>query len=180
MERCEIIKTAVELARKQGWPKTTVRAIAKEIGYSTIKIYSDFGNKDGLFRAIQKSGFGLLREAYDEVVSSEKSTAEQLIALSLAHYDFAMEYKPIYELMFQMAGTNCEAGSDNPQFKSSQPIRDVIFELCGKVDRTLFFNWWVIAHGFIVSVAYGHQVAESEAKEMLTQMVRNFIKGITT
>ncbi|MEL7534745.1 MAG: TetR/AcrR family transcriptional regulator [Bacteroidota bacterium] len=180
MERCEIIKAAVDLARKQGWSKTTVRAIAKEIGYSTIKIYSDFGNKDGLFKAIQKEGFLALRKTYDEAESAGQNPSERLISLSLAHYEFAMEHKPVYQLMFQMGGTNCDSKEEDQQFKSSQPIRDAIFELCGKVDRTLFFNWWVIAHGFIVTVAYDHQIPKQEAKEMLSQMVQNFIKAISS
>ncbi|MEM6343423.1 MAG: TetR/AcrR family transcriptional regulator [Bacteroidota bacterium] len=179
MERCEIIKAAVDLARKQGWPKTTVRAIAKEIGYSTIKIYSDFGNKNGLFKAIQKEGFLALRMAYDASEEEVQEPANRLVALSLAHYEFAMEHKPVYQLMFQMAGTNCDLEEEGQKFKSSQPIRDAIFELCGKVDRTLFFNWWVIAHGFIVTVAYDHQIPTEEAKPMLKQMVQNFIKAIS-
>lgn len=178
MEKQEIIKTAVDIARQKGWEKTSLREISKQIGYSTIKIYSEFDGKDGLYQAIQEKGFKLLKDAYLKSIADIENPEEILIQLSKAHYHFAHDHEKYYELMFKMSGTNCDVKDKNIMFNASQPIRDAIFNICGKVDRTLFFNWWVIAHGFVVIVSNEQKISKTEAEEMLTAMIENFIKAI--
>lgn len=178
MEKQEIINTAVDIARQKGWEKTSVREISKQIGYSTIKIYSEFQGKEGLYQAIQEKGFKMLKEAYLKAIANVEDAEEQLILLSKAHNQFAHDYSKYYELMFKMSGTNCDVKDKNIMFNASQPIRDAIFNICGKVDRTLFFNWWVIAHGFVVVVGNEKKIPKPEAEEMLASMIENFIKAV--
>jgi AcrR family transcriptional regulator len=178
MEKQEILEAALFIAHQKGWEKTSVREISKHIGYSTIKIYSEFDGKDGLYNAIQDSGFHLLKESYLQAIAGIDNAETQLIQLSKAHFRFALEHEKYYELMFKMGGTNCEVKDRNILFNASQPVRDAIFNICGKVDRILFFNWWVIAHGFIVIVGSQHKMPPEEAEKMLTAMVENFIKAI--
>ncbi len=178
MDKREIIKASLKLADDVGWKNTSVRNIAKAIGYSTIKIYSEFQGKDGLYHAIQEEGFKMLKEAYVRTIKNIENGEDQLIRLSLAHYRFAIEQQKYYELMFKMGGTNCEVHNKNIMFEASQPIRDAIFKICGKVDQTLFFNWYVIAHGFIVIVGNEPKFSRQQAETMLRQMIDNFIKAI--
>ena len=179
MEKQEIIRAALDIAEQEGWENTSVRAIARKIGHSTIKIYSDFGNKEGLLQAVQQQGFLLIKEWYQKALQQEKNPEKQLISLTKAHYAFAIEQQKYYELMFQMNGTNCPASDENIMFKTSQPIRDLIFQICGRIDKTLFFNWWVIAHGFVVVVGQDTRIAYEEAQTMLSAIIQNFIKSIT-
>jgi len=178
MEKQEIIKAAVDIARQKGWEKTSVREISKQIGYSTIKIYSEFQGKDGLYQAIQEKGFKMLKEAYLNAINNVEEAEEQLVLLSKTHYQFALDYSKYYELMFKMSGTNCDVKDKNIMFNASQPIRDAIFNICGKVDQTLFFNWWVIAHGFVVIVGNEPKIPKAKAEEMLSTMIENFVKAI--
>jgi len=178
MEKQEILDAAVNIARQKGWEKTSVREISKRIGYSTIKIYSEFDGKDGLYNAIQDRGFHMLKESYTQAIAGIDDAEEQLLQLTQVHFQFAMEHEKYYELMFKMGGTNCEVKDRNILFNASQPVRDAIFNICGRVDKTLFFNWWVVAHGFIVIVGNQHKMPPEEAENMLTAMLKNFIKAI--
>ena len=178
MEKKEIIQAALSVATEKGWSRTSVRAIAEEIEYSTIKIYSDFGSKEGLLQEVQRQGFVLLKEEYEAAIRREETSQEQLIALTKAHYRFATDQRIHYELMFQMNGTNCPTGDKDIMFTTSQPIRNLIFQLCGRVDRTLFFNWWVIAHGFVTVLGNDTKIPYHEAETMLSDMILNFIKAI--
>ena len=77
MDKNKIIEQTIHLAQKKGWEKTSVREISKEIGYSTIKIYSDFGGKDGLLKEIQRKGFKGLKEVYLTSIDKGTDAADQ-------------------------------------------------------------------------------------------------------
>ncbi|MEM9831430.1 MAG: TetR/AcrR family transcriptional regulator [Bacteroidota bacterium] len=180
MEKQEVIQAAIEVAKGKGWNQTSVRAIAKKIQYSTIKIYSDFGSKEALLQEVQHQGFLLIREEYEKAIQIEETAEKKLVALTLAHYAFAIDQKEYYELMFQMGGTNCQVSDRDIMFRTSQPIRDLIFQIGGRVDKTLFFNWWVIAHGFVVVVGQDPLIPRAEAVDMLSDITQNFIKSIVS
>lgn len=179
MEREEIIQAALSIAKEKGWDKTSVRDIAHEINYSTIKIYSDFGSKEGLLREIQQEGFRQLRQQYVQSSKNEDKASEKLIRLTLAHYQFAREQRVYYELMFQMNGSDCSMPGHDVLQTASEPIRELLQEIHGSVDRTLFFHWWALVHGFVVISGTQSKVSSSEAAEILATIVRRFVSSIS-
>lgn len=178
MEKSEIVQAAVEVAKEKGWDKTSVRDISKKINYSTIKVYSDFGSKDGLLQEIQKDGFRRLRQAYVRSGTNATSTAEKLVQLTLAHYRFACQHRAYYELMFQMNGSGCSMPGGDVLQTTSEPIRQLIQDIHGKVDRTLFFHWWALAHGFVVITGTQAKLPLHEATEMLGEIAQRFVTSI--
>ena len=89
--KADILEKTIQLASDKGWADISVRGISKAIGYSTIKIYSDFGGKDKLLFEIQKQGFLILDEKYKEAISRLSSPKEKLIQISIAHIRFSFE-----------------------------------------------------------------------------------------
>ncbi|MEL7123170.1 MAG: TetR/AcrR family transcriptional regulator [Bacteroidota bacterium] len=174
----EIINTALKVAKEKGWEKTSVREISKAINYSTIKIYSEFGSKDGLLRAIQEKGFMMLKNEYLRSTQSNESAEAKLIELTVAHYRFAIHQKTYYDLMFQMNGSTCSLPSGAVLQNPSKPINELLSYITGyKVDKTLFFHWWALAHGF-VAITNAGKTKEEEAITMLRSIMKDFIKGI--
>ena len=178
MDKTNIIEATLKLARDKGWEKVSVRDIAKEINYSTIKIYSDFGSKESLLREIQAEGFHLLKKNYEEAIAGEQDAGEQLLKLSLAHYHFARQQQVYYDLMFQLNGTNCKLPDGEMLSNTSEPVRDLLKQLHGSLDKSLFYNWWVLAHGFVAITATYPPGTLAEAEEMLQTMIRRFIHSI--
>lgn len=174
-----IIDAALKLAAERGWEKTSVREISKAIGYSTIKIYSDFESKEGLLKAIQKQGFSLLKSEYMRSVQSADTVETKLIELTVAHYRFAVYQKTYYDLMFQMNGSTCSLPGGSVLENASLPIRELLQTIAGKADKTLFFHWWALAHGF-VAITTADKTKENEAIATLREIMKNFIKGIKT
>ena len=173
----QIVEAALQIASRQGWEKTSVREISKAIGYSTIKIYSDFQNKEGLLKEIQKQGFSLLKNEYQKSVQANDNPETQLIELTVAHYRFAIHQKTYYDLMFQMNGSTCSLPGGSVLENASLPIRELLQFIAGNVDKTLFFHWWALAHGF-VAITNADKTKESEAILTLREIMKNFIKGI--
>ena len=60
--RSKILEAANKMLAKEGYEKTSLRKIAKEVEYSVGTIYLYFKNKDELFFAIHEEGFNLLYE----------------------------------------------------------------------------------------------------------------------
>lgn len=173
----QIIEAAVKIAAQHGWEKTSVREISKAIGYSTIKIYSDFESKEGLLKAIQKQGFSLLRNEYKRSIQAQDTAEAKLVELTLAHYRFAVRQGAYYDLMFQMNGSTCALPQSDVLENASLPIRQLLETVAGKVDKALFFHWWALAHGF-VTITQADKTREKEAIELLKVIVQQFIRGI--
>ena len=176
MDKNQIIQAAIEIAKESGWKKASIRNISKRINYSTIKIYSEFGNKESLMLSIQKKGFNMLRESMIAAIKNKKSPEEQFIALNLAYYDFAKTHQAYYNLMFQMDGTNCPKADGATLQHTSEPIRALISQLSGRpTTKSQFFNWWAMMHGY-TSITQGYQ--RSGGQEYLTilkEMIERFI-----
>ena len=178
MEKTDIIQAAIDIAQVKGWDKTSVRDISKKINYSTIKVYSDFGSKDGLLQEIQKEGFRRLRQAYVQSEAEATNADEKLVQLTVAHYRFARQHRAYYELMFQMNGSGCRMPGGGVLQTASEPIRQLIQDIHGKVNRTLFFHWWALAHGFVIITGTQPKISIAEATEMLCTIVRRFVSSI--
>ena len=177
MDRDAIIQTAVNIAQRDGWAKASVRNISKEINYSTIKIYSEFGSKDNLLYEVQKQGFRMLHKAMIDAIETEVTPENQFIALNIAHYEFALDNKVYYDLMFQMNGTNCKHPNDNTKMNTSQPIRSLLAQLSSEPpSKSLFFNWWALIHGFVA--VSNDKMSRTESIEILKEIVQRFIKSI--
>lgn len=176
MNKPEIIQAAIEIATESGWAKASVRNISKRIDYSTIKIYSEFGGKDGLMSAIQKEGFAKLRQAMYDAIATADTAEEQFLALNFAYYNFTKTHRAYYELMFQMGGTNCANPDGTTLQRTSTPIRSLISQISGQpVTRSQFFNWWSLMHGFIAINEQKHHSSEDELKIILKEMIERFI-----
>lgn len=176
MNKNDIIQAAIEIASENGWAKASVRNISKRINYSTIKIYSEFGDKEGLMSAIQKEGFGKLRAVMLAAIEKEKTPEEQFIALNLVYYDFTKTYRAYYELMFQMNGTNCSKVEGSTLRHTSEPIRSLISQISGQpTTKSQFFNWWAIMHGFVAITDGNYYTNEHEAVAILKDMIKRFI-----
>ena len=178
MEKTEIIQAVIDIAQAKGWDKTSVRDISKKINYSTIKIYSDFGSKDGLLQEVQKEGFRRLRRAYVKSGDNAIDATEKLVQLTLAHYRFARQHRAYYELMFQMNGSECSTPGGDVLQTASEPIRQLIQKIHGEVNRTLFFHWWALAHGFVVITDTQSKLSLAEALKMLSTIIRRFVSSI--
>lgn len=176
--RDDILEKTVEFAQVHGWAKTSVREISKEIGYSTIKIYSEFGNKDKLLQEIQKKGFRLLRDEYIQASVSSINVEEQLIAICIAHYQFALQHTRYYELMFTNNSALCKSASSNEIRQAAEPVRQIIEKITGQDNMTHFMHWFSLVHGYYEVTSKDSSRKYDELKKVLAQIAVNFIKGI--
>lgn len=97
-----LLEAAHRLLADHGSEALTVRRIATEAGMSTMNVYSRFGGKDGVVDELYTDGFNRLFAAINSV---EPTTdfADDLMAMSRAYRQFALDHPTYYKVMFRAA-----------------------------------------------------------------------------
>ena len=97
----EIIEAATALAREAGWQEFSVKAVAAQIGSSTMPIYSQFESLDKLKDAVVVKGWELLMD-----YEGREYTGDVWVDQSIGYLNFAMEEQNLFQCMFD--GRNYE------------------------------------------------------------------------
>jgi len=95
-----ILDTAIKLGTEQGWPKLTVRNLARRLQYAPPVLYQFFKNKEDLTKAIVEDGFDELNNNLQNALKSRSLSAEKLIEFAKARFHFAVTHKALHALMF--------------------------------------------------------------------------------
>lgn len=178
--RSKIIHATLKLAEKEGWDSVSTRRVAKEVGYSTTVIYHNFGSKARLLEEIQIEGFKEMREQFERIIDQVADPAQQLLAISLFHFDFAMRHQLHYQAMFNLEGVKV-GGSEHhkDQIAAGDLVRGVLKKLSNDSPLELFLNWWAIVHGTIViQLNDSMKTRPDDIKTMLSEFIRRFIRGL--
>lgn len=176
-----ILQAALKIAGKEGWEAVTIRRIAEAVEYTTSIVYEHFENKDDLLHVLTEHGFAKLNDEFDSLFTDDEKPSDQLLKLSLAHWDFAHKNKAMYQLMFGM--------KKRPTAESAQRGMDklkILFErLTGKTDeelRGLILNWVCLRTGCMMFVNFGDrkvtQDEERDPKELYIEFMKRFINSI--
>jgi AcrR family transcriptional regulator len=97
--RSRLIAVAARLLAEGGPEAMSVRKVAAEVGTSTMAVYTHFGSKPELLRAVTAEGFGHLAERLAEVERTDDAVAD--LARSLAAYRLAALDDPnLFHVMF--------------------------------------------------------------------------------
>ena len=146
--RTSILEAALTIAKSEGWKAVTIRKIAKAIEYTSPIVYEYFKNKDDLFWEIILLGFRKLLQQGEAKLELVQNPKEKLLALSLAHWDFAFENRELYSLMF-----NLERPYPNEEAQKGIALIDEIFQkvsgATGEEVNLLVFNWLCLLNGTI-------------------------------
>ncbi|WP_052849510.1 TetR/AcrR family transcriptional regulator [Streptomyces avicenniae] len=130
-----IITAARELAETEGWEAVTTRRLAERVEYSQPVLYSHFGGKDGIVRAVALEGFteltAALRRARESVQEHgpEDGTGRTLRAVGMAYWDFAARHPALYQAMFVLPTDLKFAHEETPQ-----ALRDAFGEFVAAFD----------------------------------------------
>ncbi|MEV5541542.1 helix-turn-helix domain-containing protein [Saccharopolyspora shandongensis] len=108
--RAEIARAARKLFVARGWAATTVRDVAREAGVSTPTVYSAYGNKAGLTRALADAAdmSADVGQMVAELEAAEEDPARQLAAM--AAYD-----RRLFERAGDVIALLREAGRTEPE-----------------------------------------------------------------
>ena len=90
----DFLDAAFEMVRSDGWKSLSITAVAKQMGCSTMPVYSHFENLESLKDAVVKKGWELVR-----TYESKSYTGDPWIDQAIGYVYFARENGPLFTCM---------------------------------------------------------------------------------
>lgn len=101
----QLLDAASRIIHDEGLAALSMRRLARDVGASTMVIYSTFTNKEGLLEALYIEAFkGFERALMD--IEPNLSPAAHLRELGLAYRAYALDNPTYYAFMFTRPGAN--------------------------------------------------------------------------
>ncbi|RQP19723.1 MAG: TetR/AcrR family transcriptional regulator [Parapedobacter sp.] len=186
--RTNILTTAWQIVKEEGWQSLSIRKIADAIQYSVPVIYDYFGNKECILLEFGKQGFEQVIAELKAAKASSTDPAEQLKAIADAYWTFAFNNKEYYQLMWGMSAPSCEMDKCMPE---RSVFRDLVMapmvEIIEKANHSdaetnaclKYHTFWSILHGLIsIKMVAPADDTEQLNKLVLDDAITGFIKNL--
>lgn len=147
-----MVDAAGRLLTTEGVGALSVRRVAEEVDVSTQAVYSLFGGKAGLVRALHRTGFARLAAELDAVTTTDPLI--RIRDLGLAYHRTARDNPHLYDVMFdcpvpEFVPTEEDAAAS---LATLEVLRDAVTEaieagvVVGDVDDVTMVLWSTV-HG---------------------------------
>jgi len=186
--RTNILTTAWQIVKDEGWQSLSIRKIADAIQYSVPVIYDHFENKEAILLEFGKQGFELVIRKLTAAKATTVDPAEQLKAIADAYWEFAFKNKEYYQLMWGMSIPCCEMDKCMPE---RSVFRDLVMgpmiEIMDKAENKdvehgaclKYHTFWSILHGLIsIKMVAPPDDTEQLNKLVLDDAITGFIKNL--
>lgn len=151
-----LVDEGARLLVEEGLGAISLRKVAAAAGVSTMPVYTLFGDKRGLLRAMHREGFQRLGAALRSVPESDNPLAH-LGLLGLAYREAALRSPNLYGLMF---GHEVGAVEPDEQGRSVaeaayRPLVEAVVRcqeagiLSGDDPERIALHLWAVAHGMV-------------------------------
>jgi len=186
-----ILDAASTLFINTGYEETTLRKIAKTIGYNQATIYNYYGNKEEIFFALQKRAFSKFYEEFEELRNSTLSGFEKFEQIGKTYVEFAMNNPHHYQLMFILQKPMNAAERLDPEWKIGLKNHELLTETIEQCNREGTMNIpniaagafmiWSMVHGMVSLIIMDrchtlqdHNIDDIvlQARNMFTQLLR--------
>jgi AcrR family transcriptional regulator len=184
--KANILATAWQIVKDDGWESVSIRKIADAIEYSVPVIYDHFQNKEAILWEFAKDGFRMLSKKVQQAKDRSADPEEQLKAIADAYWNFAFKNKEYYQLMFGLGMPGCEIEKCFPEragFRSlvMEPITAIIAK--GKNPDAnpclKYYTFWSILHGLISIKSMRNPNASEEVNKLvMDDAIAGFIKNL--
>jgi AcrR family transcriptional regulator len=184
--RSNILSTAWQIVKDDGWEAVSIRKIADAIEYSVPVIYDHFQNKEAILWEFAKEGFRMLLRNIQQAKEKTDNPEEQLRAIADAYWNFARKNKEYYQLMFGMGMAGCEIEKCFPErvgFRSS--VMEAITAIISKGTNPnanpclKYYTFWSILHGLISIKNMRNPNASDEINKLvMDDAIAGFVKNL--
>jgi hypothetical protein len=132
-------------------------------------------------REITNIGFGQLNTLALKTFSENLEPKEQLLQLSIASWDFALNNKELYQLMFSLERPTTENAN-----KGMDLLKGVFVKITGKNEEevdSLVLNWICLRLGCINFMLNfhggpGEEDGEMDSRDLYIEFIKRFISSI--
>jgi AcrR family transcriptional regulator len=185
----DILEAAFSVVRQGGWENCSARAIAKELGSSTMPIYSCLKSMDDLKKRIIQKAIEMMLQ-----YQSRNETHIAFLDMGLGYVLFAKEEQNLFKLLFN------DTVREEPVDKLNQSINIIFkpfknhafesllgrlaasesFEGFSKEDKEkILYKAWIFSHGLAVLMNNGviSDLGSEEIVALLKETGQGLIEG---
>ena len=161
--RSRILGSAYLLLPVEGLAGLSMRAIAKEVGTSSMTLYLYFDDRNDIIQHLAKQGFDLLSKKLENIDSSS-DLAEMCQQLALIYVEFSTTHKHLFELMF----SSTISTNNSLQQAGAQGVLDIFNRTVGgaSAEGSAF---WATVHGS--AILNGLNINTPEINNFISQRV---------
>lgn len=181
--RSNILIAAREIVKEEGWQGLSMRKIADKIEYTAPIIYEYFSNKEAILQELTCKGFVILTKDLETAKAESTDPAEQLEAMWLAYWNFALKNKEMYQLMYGVEMTCCaqrNTDTDAPYTLITKVIAEIMGEDNPKpeVIKQKYFTFFSVIHGLISINIVGNGLSDEINKQILKDAITGIVRYI--
>lgn len=170
-----ILDTAFEMTREEGFANVTARKVAAKAGCSTQPIFRVYKNMDELLEAVYEQAASFFQDYYSLFPKTAKTPYANL---GMAYIAFAREERHLFELLFVSDNSrkktiyellNGDAGNVEYEIQLAQ--------LSGCPDpEDLFMKMWIFIHGAAcMSLADNYDLSDVQTLDLLECTYNAFV-----
>jgi AcrR family transcriptional regulator len=147
----EIVRAALNVARKRGFDAVTARDVAKELGVSVSPIFTYFDSMEQLRAEVYESA----KSRYREYIERGLTEAIPFLGVWHQYLAFAREEPELYKLLFLTKPDNVSGGAMEALRFSQELARESImrtYKMDAHTADCYFRNMWLAAFSFATLV----------------------------
>lgn len=188
IDRREILDAASHIVAREGAAMLSMRRLARELGASTMVVYTHFGDKRGLIEAIIAEAF----RRFANTLRGSQTHADpwaRLHALGLAYRRFALDNPSYYALMWRRGALEGlpSQGEDGEAHRHGQAAFGILIETVTRVLASLgepadrvepaAIYVWSTVHGF-VSLELVEELPRETGDALYEQTLARIARGL--
>jgi AcrR family transcriptional regulator len=156
-DRDDIVAAAFSLLRREGWKAVSVRAVARELGASTMPLYSHVHSAEELEQELRREGRRLL-QSYQRAPYTE----DPLLDMAFGYIRFARDEGALFRFLFQES-VEVELPESfakmrqhlQEEFSAESGGNELLQRLSPAAQEELIRNSWIYTHGLASLVNSG-------------------------
>lgn len=172
----EIIETALNIVRKEGFDALTTRGLGEKLGSSARPIFTVFQSMDEVQQEVMRAARDMYDRYVENALSEERPYTQRFKSVGAQYIRFAVTEPKLFQFLF-MREKECP-----PDFKGILPIIDRNYEMIlasvrddygmNEVSAQRFYqHLWIYTHGIASLCATGMcRFTGEEISEMMTEV----------
>ncbi|NRQ33825.1 TetR/AcrR family transcriptional regulator [Nonomuraea sp. NN258] len=185
--RRTLLAVAGDLLAAEGSGGVSVRRVSQEAGTTTRAVYSLFGDREGLLRALYQQAAETMRR-HHEAVPENADPLVEITALTLAYRAAALEEPNLYGLFMSGAVPGFRPAGDDALLARRSLARVVeavqrfaeTGKLPGREPRAVGRQLWALVHGLATLELQGHlgpaEQAEAHWRDAVLATVTGYLQ----
>lgn len=185
--RRRLLEEAARLLGEEGPSSLSTRRLAREVGTSTMAVYTHFGGMPALVSEVAAEGFRRLIARVDEVEPTDDPVAD-LQRMAVAYRANALDNRYLYAVMFGSAsrgGYQLEASAVEVGAAAFAQLRDAVARamsagaLRAGDPSAVAGQFWSALHGYVMLELAGyHQITDDPENDVLWPMLAHLLSDL--